>query len=93
MKWIKNILTGWGIKLANKKINKMAKTKSPNTTAAGIGTVLTVVGAGLIAFFDGDPETNIDFTLIVITIVGFIQALGFLKSKDADATHSGNPTK
>ncbi len=52
-----------------------------NTTIAGIGAILVAVGAGLKAWFDGDPTTTVDFAA---TIAAVIAGVGLIMAKDAN---------
>ncbi len=51
-----------------------------NTTIAGIGAILIAIGAGLKAWFDGDPTTTVDFAA---TIAAVIAGVGLIMAKDA----------
>jgi len=89
-KWIKKILTKWGLNILTKKVDKMAsKSKGKNTTIAGIAGIITLLASAAKAWFDGDPSTVVDFGILIPAL---IMAIGLLFSKDANATHSGNPT-
>ena len=54
---------------------------SKNTTIAGIGALLTAVGAALAAFFDGDPATMVQWATLVPTIIA---AVGLITAKDSN---------
>lgn len=90
-KWFKNLFTNWGLKILSKKVNKMAsKKKSVNTTGAAIAMIVIAVGTVAYALLDGDPSTEVDFKWLSAELIA---AWGFFKAKDANATHSNNPTE
>ena len=49
------------------------------TSAFGVGTILTVVGTALVAFFDGDPSTAVNFTVLA---AGLTAGFGLIFGKD-----------
>lgn len=51
------------------------------TTVAGVGAALTVIGAALKAFFDGDPSTNVDWA---VTIPALLASIGLIFARDND---------
>ena len=56
------------------------KTEHRKTTIAGIGMILTAVGTALVAIYDGQPETTVDFALLVPTVIG---GIGLILAGDA----------
>ncbi len=58
----------------------MKKPTDFKTTALGIATILTVLSAAAVAFFDGDPATNFD---IATVIAGVTAGFGLIFAKDA----------
>lgn len=50
------------------------------TTVAGIGAILVAVGSALVAYFDGDVATNVDFAS---TIAAIIAGVGLIMAKDS----------
>ena len=66
-----------------------SKKKSTNTTFAAIAMVMVAIGTVGWAMFDGDPTTTVNFEWLFAELVA---AWGLFKAKDANATHSGNPT-
>lgn len=50
------------------------------TTIAGIGAILVAVGSALVAYFDGDVATNVDFAT---TIAAVIAGVGLIMAKDS----------
>jgi len=91
MKWLEKLLAKWGTKLFTKKLDKMASKKnSNNTTVVGIAGVVTILAAAAKAWFDGDPETVVNFGILIPSL---ITSIGLIFAKDSDATHSDNPTK
>jgi len=50
------------------------------TTVAGIGAILVAVGSALVAYFDGDAATNVDFAT---TIAAIIAGVGLIMAKDS----------
>jgi hypothetical protein len=59
----------------------MKKPTDFKTTALGIATILTVLSAAAVAFFDGDPATNFDIATVV---AGITAGFGLIFAKDAD---------
>ena len=88
LKWWQRTL----VKIASKKLNKMAtkatKSTSQNTTWYGVGVLLVAIGAGLKTVFDGDPNTTLDFNMIIMEVIAFLTAIGLFKAKDANASHT-----
>jgi dipeptide/tripeptide permease len=50
------------------------------TTIAGIGAILVAVGSALVAYFDGDATTTVDFAT---TIAAIIAGVGLIMAKDS----------
>ncbi len=89
-KWINGILTSWGIKIASKKLNKMAtKKNSNNTTILGVAAIVTMLAAAAKVWFDGDPSTVVDFGILIPALM---TALIGIFGKDSNASHSAKPT-
>lgn len=57
--------------------------KSWKTTVAGLGTILAAVGGALTLFFDGKPETNPDWTIVIAAV---ITGLGLIFARDNNDT-------
>ena len=53
--------------------------KSWKTTAAGVGAILTALGAILTAYFDGDPATTPDYAALVAAMIA---GIGLLAARD-----------
>lgn len=54
--------------------------KNTKTTLAGLGAILIAVGTALKAFFDGDPTTNVDITVLATAVSA---GIGLILAKDA----------
>jgi hypothetical protein len=59
------------------------KNKNWKTTGAGVAAILVAVSAALTAFTDGDPATNIDFALLVSSVIA---GVGLICARDGDKT-------
>lgn len=57
--------------------------KSWKTTVMGIATILSIVSGAAMAFLDGNPATNPDWTTI---IAGVTTAFGLIFARDNDKT-------
>lgn len=53
--------------------------KSWRTTVGGIGTILVAIGSALQALFDGNPNTNPDWT---VTIAAITTGFGLIFARD-----------
>ena len=53
--------------------------KSWKTTLAGVGAILAVIGAALNLYFDGNPATNPDWSLVS---AGVMAGFGLIFARD-----------
>jgi len=51
------------------------------TTTAGIAAILVAVGVALTALTDGNPETNIDYAVLVSSVLA---GVGLIMARDGD---------
>ena len=49
----------------------------------GLGTILAAVGGALTLFFDGKPETNPDWTIVIAAVT---TGLGLIFARDNNVT-------
>lgn len=61
---------------------KFLTKNGPNTTLVAIGGFLTAVGLAITAFFDGDPETGVNFQNLWMAAIAAGGALGFWAAGD-----------
>ena len=54
-----------------------------NTTVLGVATILAAVANALIAWFDGDASTSVDFGTALAAIMA---GIGLIKAADAKPT-------
>jgi uncharacterized membrane protein YhiD involved in acid resistance len=59
------------------------KNKNWKTTGAGVAAILVALSAALTALSDNDPATNIDFALLVSSIIA---GVGLICARDGDKT-------
>ena len=59
------------------------KNKNWKTTGAGVAAILVAVSAALTAFTDGDPATNIDFAMLISSVIA---GVGLICARDGDKT-------
>jgi uncharacterized membrane protein YhiD involved in acid resistance len=59
------------------------KNKNWKTTGAGVAAILVAVSAALTALSDNDPATNIDFALLVSSVIA---GVGLICARDGDKT-------
>lgn len=52
------------------------------TTLAGVGAILIVVGAAMVAICDGDPATTPNWNVTINTIAVIVLGGGLLSAKD-----------
>lgn len=57
--------------------------KSWKTTVAGIGAILAALGPALSATFDGNPQTNADWSAVIAAIVA---GVGLIFARDNNVT-------
>lgn len=76
-------------RVIDKEVKKLAdKTpRSWRTTLTGLGGFLTVLGATLQAVFDGDPATNVNWS---ITLPALLTSAGLIFARDQKAHDLGN---
>ena len=79
--WIKKKLFYKGVDMAVNEAVKRTPT-SWRTTLLGLGGTLAIIGQVLQAMFDGDPATNVDWS---ITIPALTATLGLLFARDQKA--------
>jgi len=63
--------------------------KSWKTTMAGLGSLLVIIGTVLSALFDGNPNTNPDWSQ---AIAGAIASVGLIFAKDHKGSDKGTDT-
>jgi hypothetical protein len=59
------------------------KNKNWKTTGAGVAAILVALSAALTALSDNDPATNIDFALLVSSVIA---GVGLIFARDGDKT-------
>ena len=59
------------------------KNKNWKTTGAGVAAILVALSAALSALSDNDPATNIDFALLVSSVIA---GVGLICARDGDKT-------
>lgn len=57
------------------------KNKNWKTTLAGLGAILISVGVAMQAFFDGNPETVVNWEVVLASLVA---GLGLVFARDGD---------
>lgn len=62
-----------------KEVNKMQLKGSWRTTGAGIGMILTAIGAAIAALTDNDPATHVN---IGATISAVVAGVGLIMARD-----------
>ena len=67
--------------------------KSWKTTVCGVAGLVAAVATGVKAFFDGDPETGIDFGGILAAVLVLAPSLGLLFARDNDKSSEDVGTK
>ncbi len=53
--------------------------RSWETTLAGVGTIAVTIGNALVQMFDGDPATNVSWSVV---IAGVTAGLGLIRARD-----------
>lgn len=53
--------------------------KSYRTTAFGLGTILAALGPAMTAYYDTDPATNPDWSVVIVAVLA---GLGLMRSRD-----------
>lgn len=53
------------------------------TSAMGVGAILTAVGAAITAMFDGNPDTHVNWSLLLPAVMA---GIGLIRSRDANKT-------
>lgn len=64
--------------------------KSKNTTVLGIGALLVLAGSVITSLFDGDPNTAVDWTLV---IPGVMTAVSSIFARDANKSSEASGAK
>ena len=59
------------------------KNKNWKTTGAGVAAILVAVSAALTALTDGDSATNIDFAMLISSVIA---GVGLICARDGDKT-------
>lgn len=60
------------------------------TSLNGFGVILAAVGAAMIAAFDGNPETVVDWNVVVLAV---LTGIGLIKARDWDKTSKQSGAK
>lgn len=64
--------------------------KNKNTTVLGIGALLVLAGSVITSLFDGDPNTGVDWTIV---IPGILTAISSIFARDANKTSEATGVK
>lgn len=64
------------------RIKKYVEMKSWKTTLTGIALLLGAISSALVALFDGNPATVVDFDAIMVALAG----LGLMAARDNGVT-------